>query len=313
MLRQITVILSLAGLMTGLFGNAMADERVTGKEGKGTVKDTIPLKFRTLSLPLTPQIESFDDLDNLDPDALMSEAGYDPNFDYFGIWDTISVNPYKIDLTEKPDTTEISLCESGACDYHHPFPGEVTSNFGPRGRNRLHLGIDINLETGDTVRCAFEGIVRIARRSSTFGNVVVVRHKNGLETVYAHLSKIGVEIGQHVDAGELLGLGGNTGRSFGSHLHFEVRYKGMAIDPNLVINFGHCELKTDKILIDKHTFSYVKDYKQKKGKSRVYTVRKGDTLGKIAKRHGTSVKALCRMNGLKSTSVLRPGRRLRVG
>jgi len=134
-----------------------------------------------------------------------------------------------------------------------------------------------------------------------------------LETVYAHLSKIDVQIGQHVDAGELLGLGGNTGRSFGSHLHFEVRYKGMAIDPNLIINFGHCELKTDKILIDKHTFSYVKDYKQKKGKSRLYVVRKGDTLGKIARRHGTSVKQLCKMNGLRTSSVLRPGRRLRVG
>jgi len=147
MLRQITAIVCLAGLLTVFCGSAMADERIGSKEEKVN-KDTIPLKFRTLNLPVVPQIESFDDLDNLDPEALMTEAGYDEGFDYYGIWDTISVNPYKIDLTEKPDTTEILLPEPGSCDYHHPFPGEVTSNFGPRGRNRLHLGIDINLETG---------------------------------------------------------------------------------------------------------------------------------------------------------------------
>lgn len=280
-------------------------------------RDTVPLRIPMPQLMDEGDIESFDEIDatGFDGNAGMGfYETYDPTFDYEGIWDTISVNPYKIDLSQKPDTTLINLQDGLQCDYAHPFPGHVTSDFGPRGRHRYHLGIDIKLATGDTVKCAFEGVVRIARRSSTFGNVVMVRHKNGLETIYAHLSRIDVKIGQRVEAGELLGLGGNTGRSYGSHLHFEVRYKGVPIDPNKLINFNHCELRTDTLLIDKHTFAYkpkpgAKNY----GKTRTYVVRKGDTLGKIAHRTGTTVKRLCKINGIKSTTILRPGRKLKVG
>ncbi len=280
----------------------------------------------TLVYPISPEnfikaddIESFDDIDNSDNINESEASSYDPNFDYYGIWDTISVNPYKIDLTQKSDTSLIILQDKYRCDYNHPFSGMITSDFGPRSRVRYHYGVDIKLATGDSVRCAFEGTVRIARRSSTFGNVVMVRHRNGLETIYAHLSAINVRIGQHVESGELLGLGGNTGHSFGSHLHFEVRYKGMPINPNSIISFSDSKLMTDSVAIDRSCFRYLVDfrdhskYASKHGKhGKYYVVRKGDTLGKIAQRKNIPLKKLCRLNGIKSTTVLRPGKKLRL-
>lgn len=278
----------------------------------GAEKDTVSFKIKNKILLTSPEIESYDDVDNFDITNSETMANYDPSFDYYGIWDTISVNPYKIDLTQKQDTTEIILEDHLRCDYNHPFPGVVTSHFGPRGRSRYHYGIDIDLETGDTVKCAFEGTVRISRKSSTFGNVVVVRHKNGLETIYAHLSQLGVAIGAHVEAGDMLGLGGNTGHSRGSHLHFEVRYKGMAIDPESVISFDQCHLKVDRIYLDKSSFNYVRDYKKFKGKSHYYTVRKGDTLGKIAKRNGISLAKIYKLNKINSKTILRPGKKIKL-
>ncbi|HRG60250.1 MAG TPA: M23 family metallopeptidase [Bacteroidia bacterium] len=283
------------------------------KEAKSsTEKDTVPFKYVNPALFDVPNVESFDDVDNFDYTSAESYANFDPTFDYYGIWDTVSVNPYKIDLSKKEDTTEIVLNDHYQCDYQHPFCGKVTSHFGPRGRYRYHYGIDIDLETGDSVKCAFEGTVRISRRSSTFGNVVVVRHKNGLETIYAHLSRLDVKIGDHVEAGDLLGLGGNTGRSRGSHLHFEVRYKGMAINPESIISFEYGTLVTDKLLLDKHSFNYVKDYSKYKGKSHYYTIRKGDTLGKIAQRNHISLSKLCKINGISKKTILRPGRKIRL-
>ncbi|MBK9800643.1 MAG: peptidoglycan DD-metalloendopeptidase family protein [Bacteroidetes bacterium] len=281
-------------------------------------KDTVPFRISPDFLK-NNDIESFDDIDNSDNDFVDESAAYDPNFDYYGIWDTISVNPYKMDLTQKPDTTLIILQDRYQCDYNHPYCGNITSDFGPRSRVRYHYGVDIKLETGEAVRCSFEGTVRIARRSSTFGNVVMVRHKNGLETIYAHLSAIHVKIGQHVESGEILGLGGNTGHSSGSHLHYEVRYKGMPINPNSIISIGEGRLVRDSIAIDKSNFSYIVDFRTKSksytksGKhGKYYVVKKGDTLGKIAQRKNVSLKKLCRLNGIRTTTVLRPGKRLRL-
>jgi murein DD-endopeptidase MepM/ murein hydrolase activator NlpD len=285
-------------------------------------KDTVSFKPKNIKIKIEEEeAEGFDDVEFLDVNSLLelneSFVMEDPSFDYYGIWDTISVNPYKIDLSRMKDTVMIQLLDDHECDYTHPFCGKVTSNFGPRGR-RYHKGIDIDLETGDTVRCAFEGMVRIARRSSTFGNVVIVRHKNGLETVYAHLSKIDVKVGQWVDTGELLGLGGNTGRSRGSHLHFEVRYKGMPINPNHLIDFQENRLKAGQIALNSEFFNYPryskKGYQAKNlgSHGNHYVVKKGDTLGRIAQKTGNSVKTLCRLNGLKPNSIIRPGQKLRL-
>lgn len=304
----------LFGLVFALFCsiNVIADNKPDKKDAAVAEKDSTAFKFKAPASFDVPYIESFDDVDNFDFTALDNLNNYDPTFDYYGIWDTISVNPYRIDLTKKEDTTEIVLNDHYDCDYEHPFQGKVTSRFGPRGRARYHYGIDIDLETGDSVKCAFEGTVRISRRSSTFGNVVVVRHKNGLETIYAHLSQLDVKIGDHVEAGDVLGLGGNTGRSRGSHLHFEVRYKGMAINPEHIISFNEGKLAVDKIALDKSYFTYVKDYSKYKGKSHYYMVKKGDTLGKIAQRNKTTVKKLCQLNGISTKTLLRPGKRLKL-
>jgi murein DD-endopeptidase MepM/ murein hydrolase activator NlpD len=304
------------GLLFATFSTCVFAEKDIKSDKKesnnAAEKDTVPFKYNNAASFDVPVIENFDDVDNFDFSSSESYNNFDPTFDYYGIWDTISVNPYKIDLTKKEDTTEIVLNDHYQCDYQHPFCGKVTSHFGPRGRYRYHYGIDIDLETGDTVKCAFEGTVRISRRSSTFGNVVVVRHKNGLETIYAHLSRLDVKIGDHVEAGDLLGLGGNTGRSRGSHLHFEVRYKGMAINPESIISFEYGNLIVDTLLVDKHAFNYVKDYTKYKGKSHYYQIRKGDTLGKIAQRNKISVSKLCKLNGISKRTILRPGRKLRL-
>ena len=235
-------------------------------------------------------------------DSLMNIPAYDIYCD----WNTGDIHPYKYDLTKKKDTTFLFLQDENLCGYSHPVSGDITSNFGPRS-GRYHYGIDIKLQTGDSVFNAFSGVVRIAQISRSYGNVVVVRHKNGLETLYAHLSKINVSVGNSVDAGDLLGLGGNTGRSTGSHLHFEVRFKGEPINPNEIIDFQACLLKTDVLPLNKTHFNYLLEARAIK----YHTIRKGDTLGAIAKRHGTTVSKLCKLNKMKSTTSLKIGRKIR--
>ncbi|MCC7303622.1 MAG: peptidoglycan DD-metalloendopeptidase family protein [Bacteroidia bacterium] len=229
-----------------------------------------------------------------------------PAYDIYQSWDTVNIHPYKFDMGKNPDSLKLCL-RYAACDYCHPFNGKVTSGFGYRRRG-YHFGVDIDLNTGDTVRAAFEGRVRISKKSKTYGYVVIIRHNNGLETTYAHLSKLKVRADQYVQAGEMIGLGGNTGRSYGAHLHFEVRYKGYPIDPNELIDFQKQEVIRDSLLIQKKLFKPVADAKSAK----YHTIKKGDTLSKIAKRYGTSVKSLCKLNGISTKTILRPGRRLRV-
>jgi len=245
-----------------------------------------------------------------------------PSYDLYCSWDTVNIHPVKVDLTKLSDTTVICLYDETSCGYAHPFAGKVTSNFGPR-RKRYHYGIDIDLETGDPVKAAFDGKVRIVQNSASYGNVVVIRHNNGLETYYAHLSKTIVTVGQDVFAGDSIGLGGNTGRSKGSHLHFEVRYLGRPINPNEIISFEKCALVSDSLTVSKKTFSYVKSvptsnyYKSSTSSSsskspKIYTVKKGDTLTAIAKRYGTTTAALCKKNGIKSTSILKLGQKIKI-
>jgi murein DD-endopeptidase MepM/ murein hydrolase activator NlpD len=322
--RTSLLLLAFLLIIAGSTSFANGDKKPThGKKTVAAGKDTVKIKPKfAVVFADDEHIESFDDVDdeNLGSTFFMTSQ-YDPNFDYYGIWDTVSANPYHVDFSEKTDTTVLYLQDQLKCDYFHPFNGRVTSEFGPRSRSRYHYGMDIDLETGDSVQCAFEGTVRVSHKSRTFGNVVVVRHKNGLETIYAHLSKLNVKIGDHVEAGDVLGLGGNTGRSRGSHLHFEVRYKGKPIDPQKLISFTDHALVDDCIEISKETFNYpqyTKKYDSKKYRSAAnsnghyYTIRKGDTLGRIAQRNGTTVSKICKANGLKSTSLLKPGRKIRL-
>lgn len=248
-----------------------------------------------------------------------------PAYDLYCNWDTLNIHSPKFDVSTLKDSSHvICLYDENSCGYFHPFAGNVTSNFGPR-KKRYHYGIDIDLETGDKVSAAFDGKVRIAKKSKTYGNVVVIRHANGLETYYAHLSKINVEVGQELFAGDILGLGGNTGRSRGSHLHFEVRYLGQPINPNNLISFSEQKLLADTLCLSKKTFSYQAEAKKVAAKKyaskgvvttkngvKIYTVSKGDTLSAIARRYGTTVPKLCKKNGIQSTSTLRLGQKLKI-
>ena len=152
-------------------------------------------------------------------------------------WDHSNVDLPKYDHEQMKLGYHLDLIDS-SCGYVHPFPGRVTSKYGWR-RSRWHKGIDIDLEIGDPVYAAFDGVVRIQRYNrGGFGNYVMIRHYNGVETLYAHLSKALVKVNQSVRAGDIIGYGGSTGRSTGSHLHFEVRLMGQAFDPVRIIDFN---------------------------------------------------------------------------
>lgn len=229
-----------------------------------------------------------------------------PAYETYYFWDTLHIQPYRVDFSNRSDTVLLILQDDGSV-FCQPVKGRVTSEFGYRWR-RFHYGIDLDLNTGDTVLCAFDGMTRITLRHPTYGNVVIVRHYNGLETVYAHLSKFLVYPNEQLRAGDIIGLGGSTGRSTGPHLHFELRYLGNAINPRKVIDFDTFALKSDSLLISKELFKYQADARS----VRYYTVKNGDTLSRIAKRYGVSVKKLCALNHISTNTVLRPGRKIRI-
>jgi len=178
-----------------------------------------------------------------------------------------------------------------------------------RGFMYTHKGLDIKLNKGDTVKSSFNGVVRYAKYNrGGFGYLVIIRHYNGLETYYAHLSKIPVKVNQVVKAGDPIGLGGSTGRSRGPHLHFEIRYKDVPLDPLRVIDFDNQKLIASTFPITKQVF-YPNDYIE----SAVYhKIKNGDTIGKLANKYHTSIKEICAMNKIKPTTTLRIGRTLRV-
>ena len=135
--------------------------------------------------------------------------------------------------------------------FNIPFDGYMTSHYGERW-NVWHAGVDIGLKTGDKVKVAWDGVVRYAKMNhGGYGNLIIVRHRNGLETYYAHLSRIKVVNGQKVSGGDVIGLGGNTGHSYGAHLHFEVRFYDVSIDPELLIDFREKKIISSNLLVSK--------------------------------------------------------------
>ncbi|MFL5762395.1 MAG: peptidoglycan DD-metalloendopeptidase family protein [Bacteroidia bacterium] len=276
------------------------------------------LRSQTNTTPSTDTVPSiFEEDEVLDYDDSLIAF---PSSGLYCNWDTTNIHYPKFDIkTMKDSMREVTLYNAGSCGYVHPFSGKVTSKFGPRKR-RFHYGVDIDLETGDSVSAAFDGRVRIAKKSKSYGNVIVIRHSNGLETYYAHLSKLDVVPGQEVLAGDVIGLGGNTGHSHGSHLHFEIRYLGQPIDPTEIISFDNGQLLSNTFCLSQETFKYVAEAKKaaaktaanSKGKKGIYVVRRGDTLSAIAKRYGTTTTAICKKNGIKSTTTLRLGQKLKI-
>ena len=230
---------------------------------------------------------------------------------YGSNWNTQWVNPFR----DEKNVTFPDSCMIDCSSFYYPLDSivRVTSKYGPR-RRRMHKGIDLKVYKGDTIRAAFDGKVRIRNfERRGYGYYVVIRHPNGLETVYGHLSKQLVEVNDIVKAGDPIGLGGNTGRSTGSHLHFETRFLGKAINPSEIIDF-----ENGVPIQDTYVFRNIKINGRK---SNIYTssddqlvyhrVKSGETLGHIARIYGTSVAELCRLNGIKPTTTLRIGQALR--
>ena len=191
------------------------------------------------------------DFDGVLNDFLHNYFEEDPDYGFTLSWneDMCYTSNKSNDLSKLKDTLWICVVDSTHNEFVMPRDGVVTSRYGYR-KGRYHNGIDINLDTGDTVVAAFSGKVRYARyNDSGFGNLVIIRHYNGLETFYAHLSKLIVVPNQEVKAGDPIGLGGNTGRSFGAHLHFETRFYDAPINPEEIIDFKNKELRDENLFI----------------------------------------------------------------
>jgi len=198
--------------------------------------------------------------------------------------------------------------------------GVVTSHFGIR-YGRHHNGTDLDLETGDTVFAAFDGVIRYGKyHQNGFGNLIIARHFNGLETYYAHLSKLLVDPNTAVKAGQPIGLGGSTGRSTGSHLHFEIRFYDQPIDPEIVFDFKKGEITDPNLFVHSGVFKHSRKSTSntsgnsgtKSGNRKYHKVRSGDTLGAIALKNKTSVSRLCSLNHIKPTSTLHIGQSIRL-
>lgn len=258
------------------------------------------------------------------------------NNDYTRSYDVALPSEYKIDLR----------------NFHMPCDSRmVTSHYGyRRSFRRQHYGTDIKVFVGDTIRAAFSGKVRVVEDQGYrrgYGKYVVIRHPNGLETVYGHMSKHLVKPNQIIKAGEAIGLGGNTGRSTGSHLHFETRFLGQFINPEKLFDFDAQDVKGDFYLfcsngrgtmlasadrveggeeeMDEETAKALmakeaesEAFQQKKiqemrakARTHIHKVKPGETLSSIARKCGTSIDSLCRLNNIKRTTVLRPGQILR--
>ena len=295
---------------------------------------TLPTMGQDLLARQAPIDRRMKAVDSVALHRLIEIESYDsPSADLYDDWDNMHAHSR---VTELPDSFRISLK-----DFCMPTTSRVlTSNFGPRW-HRQHKGLDIKVYIGDTIRAAFAGKVRVVRYEGRgYGKYVVIRHDNGLETYYAHMSKQLVVEDQEVRAGDPIGLGGNTGRSTGSHLHFETRLCGVALNPALMFDFRNQDVVDDYYMFRKS--SYQKEsvvatrlrgvngvsfgsidsddevelataapaasYAQE---TRFHKVKRGETLYSIARYRGTTVQAIMKLNHLKKNAKLKAGQILK--
>ncbi len=256
---------------------------------------------------------------------IKAEKSAYPAYSLYPNWSNERVHAYGNTVTI-PDTFRIDMTGFRMPTEHT----KITSKFGPR-RRRMHNGLDIKVYIGDTIRAAFSGKVRMVKYERRGYGKYELKFKLPcfkrtllpmlpLETVYGHLSKQIVDENQYVEAGEPIGLGGNTGRSTGSHLHFETRFLGQAINPALLFDFEKQDIVADSYLFRKGNNRYQRNRTNSKnvnllassdGTIRYHKVRSGDTLSRIAQKTGTSIDALCKLNHITRRTILRPGQVLR--
>lgn len=233
-------------------------------------------------------------------DIILQEED-EPEIDiYTESWNSNLVNPYAGEVV--PDNVPIDVSE-----YAMPVPGYMTSPYGYRPRfRRMHKGVDLKLQIGDTVRAAFSGKVRLTKYERRgYGYYVIVRHHNGLETVYGHLSKFLVKPNQDVKVGDPIALGGNTGRSTGPHLHFETRYMGYAINPSAISTSRTRQLtRTLTSSTKRHIRKLVTTIRPSQDTQKVQKLRLASLLRKFPTRHTKSAQAILSVKSLQNTEFL---------
>jgi len=294
----------------GMMKNRTNVDKESSEYQIGIIKDTV--RFRKSLMKFVGTSLVYEDAAAEDEDDILKESA--PH--------STSIHSKKTDFSNLTDAIEVPLVDNKAKKYFS-FPSDgvrITSRFGPR-RRRYHYGIDLGLRLGEPIRSMFDGTVRIAKRAGAYGNLVIIEHDNKLETYYAHLSKINVAEGDEIKAGEVLGLGGSTGRSTGPHLHLEIRYQGAAINPEDVIDFSTYALKDNTLELTKDNFRHhssrnsnvkLANNKTKATKGGQYTkVRKGETLSSIAKRNGTTVSKLAKLNNIRGSRI-KAGQKIRI-
>lgn len=234
-----------------------------------------------------------------------------PAYELYLFWDTLNFNPYKTNIEFFNNYYIVDLQYD---KFSFPLiSNNLSSKFGWRGK-RFHSGVDITIKKGDTVYAVMEGKVRFAKYYKGYGNVVVIRHSNGLESIYAHLSKILIKNNEYIDSGTPIGLGGATGKTTGPHLHFEFRFLGIPIDPSFIIDFNNMDLSTTFLIINKDIICPKKKHKLKKPhySYEYHTIKKGDNLYKIAKQYNTTIYHLQKINNLKPNSILKINQKIRI-
>lgn len=338
--QLIVVLLALLPLMAGA-----QERRFTIKEAEKIIPREVLKPVKSLIPGEKPPVH--DTLDTSDPTVkilLMNDGTWRYERDLAAMadsavfrksWVTGDINPFKTKLEDIPYRVTLCLADS-ASRFCVPRQVKVFSPFGWR-RRRNHTGVDLPLPTGTPVYAAFDGKVRCSMYNRGYGNVVVIRHASGLETTYAHLSARKVEAGEYVSAGDVIGLGGSTGRSTGPHLHFETRYEGYAFDPQWLIDFETGTLRHGWFVLKRKYLSNTSRYypesedeeeeiykteeeeraeaeriAKEMAAAKYHTIQSGDTLLGLAAKYHTTVAAICKLNGITPSTTLRIGKKLRV-
>jgi murein DD-endopeptidase MepM/ murein hydrolase activator NlpD len=292
--------------------------------GKVSVIDTLPTENKSLSIIL---------FNNNTWRYILSEDYKEDATIFSDHWSTDTIHAYAdIPVDSLPVATAIKLVDSLE-SHHFPYMGRISSRYGMR-RGRPHQGLDLSLKTGDPIYAAFDGKVRVSKYAGNYGNLIVVRHNNGLETYYAHLSERLVEPNDRVVAGQQIGKGGSTGRSSGPHLHFETRYKGQSFDPERLFDFKTGELRNSEILLKRRHFSIHSKFEQdfneeeevakqeaaeraaataaKPATAQYHTIVAGDTFGSLARKYNTTSEAIQKLNPGVEPTKIRIGQRICV-
>lgn len=243
---------------------------------------------------------------------------------YTECWSNTNLFPFIGRAVQDRDSFQVCLNFDTTAQFHKPHNGPIMSAFGPR-RGQLHKGLDITLQVGDSIFSIYEGRVRYAQyNTGGYGKLIVIRHPNGMESYYAHLNDIWVSPNQDLQAGDCIGTGGRTAiRNSPAHLHFEIRFQDHPLDPEELFDWDSGRARSDTVCLTAHSLRYPAYGSGAFGRStaipatpqstsKTHVVKSGDTLYGIARRYGTSVDALCRLNGIRAESILRIGQKIRI-